>query len=72
MGSIWRRMLRGDSLDYSNSPYSNPRRPHEKPYSEMSKLEQRIDRKIKLASTLALFAGAVFGIILILIFRMTS
>lgn len=72
MGSMWRRMLRGDSLDYSNSPYSDPRRPYEKPYHEMSKLEQRIARKIKLASTLSLFAGAVFGIILILIFRTIS
>jgi len=69
MDSIWKRIFNGNSLDYRDSPYANPRKPYVKPYNEMSRLEQRIHRTVRYVSWLAILAGAGVGVILVLIIR---
>lgn len=54
---------------YSMSPYANPRKPNRKPYHEMSRMEQRIYKKMRLASWLGAAAGVGAGVIITLLWR---
>ena len=72
MFGIRKKLLGKSGLDYSASPYADPRRPYMKPYNEMSRLEQRIYKRLRLASWLATLAGVGFGVLLVILMRALS
>ena len=67
--NIRKKILSKIGMDYGASPYADPRKPYQKPYNEMSRLEQRIHKRIRLVSWLATLAGVGFGVLLVLIVR---